>query len=225
MKKILLLVVCLGLIVLGAAQTKIVDDGDKPRDLLKAACFPPIYTEGGKACTNKTAIDTINQTARELIQGIGMEWVDEGRVNNALQSSELDSERKELPTGAELLRLGKALNVDYIISYRCDWRIRSPWVGLGPKTKAHAKVDFVIVDVKQGTELKIEGKETDSTKKEAGWETAGALLLTPIFTAVSGGPKTPHMQRSGQMAFLQSIEKWSSQFGTPSRKIKTESKR
>ncbi|MGC8668834.1 MAG: hypothetical protein ACP5VE_12045 [Chthonomonadales bacterium] len=37
---------------------------------------------------------------------------------------------------------------------------------------------------------------------------AGTVLLTPLFTVVSGGPKTPHEQRAVQLAIAKAIQPW-----------------
>lgn len=221
MKKIVVFVIlCLGLFAMTGAQ-KIVDDKSAVKPIPKIACFPPLYLEGGEKCDNKTAIGTVATTAKELMQSLGMEWIDEGKINGAVTASQVEISRNELPKPADLLRVGKALGVDYIFAYRCAWRVRSVWVTLGPKTKAHAKVELIVVDVKkEEIAFKGEGPETDSTKKEEGWATAGALLLTPVFTVVSGGPKTPHMQRAGQQAFLIAIKPWAEVLQPAQKKIK-----
>ncbi|HXG23711.1 MAG TPA: hypothetical protein VNJ09_04080, partial [Chthonomonadales bacterium] len=48
----------------------------------------------------------------------------------------------------------------------------------------------------------------DSTAKEDTLKAAGTILLTPLFTVVSGGPKTPHEQRAVQLAIAKAMQPW-----------------
>lgn len=127
--------------------------------------------------------------------------------------------RKNLPTAKQLLKLGKKLGVDWVVSGRAVWHTRSIWIGLGPKTKSDCAVDMVIVDVKN-SELSLDARNVigDSTAKEdpltAGLSVAlglvhveGQYLTLPI-TAVSGGPKTPREQSAVQIAIAKAIQPW-----------------
>lgn len=82
-----------------------------------------------------------------------------------------------------------------------SWRIRSVWVGLGPKTKADATVSTRIVDVaKEEVALDVLDFNSASTKAEKWYESAGALLIFWGITIFSGGPKTPHIQKAAVKA-------------------------
>lgn len=111
-----------------------------------------------------------------------------------------------IPSKSHLIQLGEKLKVDYVCAGMVHWKIKTPWVLLGPKTKAECTVSYRIVDVsKRHTILDTKKVMADSTKKESGWEAAGDILLTPLATMVSGGPKVPHMNRSGQMATFKAL--------------------
>ena len=127
--------------------------------------------------------------------------------------------RKDLPTPKQLLKLGKKLGVDWVVSSRAVWHTRSIWIGLGPKTKSDCTLDMVIVDVKNG-ELSLDARNVigDSTAKEDPL-TAGASVLLGLvhvegqfltlpITAVSGGPKTPREQSAVLLAIAKAIQPW-----------------
>jgi len=120
-----------------------------------------------------------------------------------------DAKRATLPKSAELLKLGQKLDVDWVIAGRAKWHTRSLWVGMGPKTKSDCTVDMLIVDVrKQVVALDAKAVKMDSTAKENTLKAVGAIVLTPLFTVVSGGPKTPHEQRAVQLAIAKAIQPW-----------------
>jgi hypothetical protein len=106
-----------------------------------------------------------------------------------------------LPDGKKLLELGKKAGVDFVCVGTLAWRVRSVWVGLGPKTKVEAIVNVMIVDVNKA-EILLEATNvsSDSTKAEKWYETAGALLVSWGITLFSGGPKTPHIQKAAVKA-------------------------
>lgn len=91
---------------------------------------------------------------------------------------------------------------------------------MGPKTKADCTVSMVIIDVSKG-EVILDSKDVvaDSTKVEKGWETAASLLVSAGFTVLSGGPKTPHQQRSAQMAIGKAMEPWLKEQAAKPKKI------
>ncbi len=115
----------------------------------------------------------------------------------------------DLPSPKRLLQLGKALGADYVVAGRCKWSTVSLWVALGPKTKSWCTVDVLIVDVANAEiDLQARAVRADSTRVEAGWETAASLLVSAGFTMFSGGPKTPHQQKAAQMAIGMALEPW-----------------
>ncbi|MEK7548433.1 MAG: hypothetical protein AAB499_00860, partial [Patescibacteria group bacterium] len=142
---------------------------------------------------------------------MGLEVVDPGKVNAAWRqvTGELfDPVKFALPNPADLVAVGKELGADFVLMSRCAWRVRSLWVGVGPKTKAHSLVDLWVVDVgKSEFSLKAEAVASDSTEVEPGWKTAVTILIVPI-SVVSGGPKTPHLKRSGVLSLMKALDPW-----------------
>lgn len=95
------------------------------------------------------AIEKVNNALKTLVQGVGMEWVDEGRILG-VWTRDLGERPtpKQIPEDKKLLNLGRRLGVDYLVAGTCDWKIRSIWVALGPKTKAVCTVELVVIDVR-----------------------------------------------------------------------------
>ncbi|MFA6082513.1 MAG: hypothetical protein WC773_03835 [Patescibacteria group bacterium] len=200
-----------------------------PTTTPKVAVLPWVFTENGRATnsTKSSAVTTVEKMVVDLLAKVGLERVDDGKVTG-VWSRDLG---KELPTGAafpddrDLLALGQKLDVDYVMVGNCAWRVRSVWVGFGPKTKAECEVSVRVIDVKAGVVDYKTVANSDSTKKEDPLAIAGTLLITPIFTFVSGGPKTPHMQRSGGFATAKAVGGWATKFATTGQKIKIDDKK
>ena len=129
----------------------------------------------------------------------------------------LDSERTEIPTPKELLKLGQKLGVDWVITGHALWHTRSLWIGLGPKTKSDCTVDMVIVDVKNkelsldARKVKMGSTPTDPPLKAAtavllGLVGGGGVAALPLL--VSGGPKTPREQSAVRLAIAHAMGPW-----------------
>lgn len=175
-------------------------------DVPRVAIYPWAFAENERG-TNATAVATAEDALRKLFEKrASFEVVSEARCVAAWKDLDLDEvERTYEETGQlprlvdpkDLLRFGERLNVDFVCSGTVAWHVRSVWVGLGPKTKAHANVNMYIVDVKKKEiALEVRDFKSDSTRAEKWYETAGALLVTWGITLFSGGPKTPHMQNA-----------------------------
>ena len=136
-------------------------------------------------------------------------WVDTLGFKHPGEQYEAMEYVADLPRAQALLKLGQELGVDYVCAGRLTWHTTSKWVALGPKTKAYAYLDLMLIDVEEKLIL-VDAKriETDSTRIEKSWETAASLLISSGFTMLSGGPKTPHQQRAAQMAIAKALEPW-----------------
>jgi RNase H-fold protein (predicted Holliday junction resolvase) len=180
------------------------------------AVLPWIFEKG-----TDTAVRTGKETLEKLLSGSGLEVMPEGRVTSAwINQLGYTVPDKELPQPADLLKLGQALKVDFVMAGKASWHSRSIWVGLGPKTKSTCTVDVIIVDVRsQALVLNNRNIKMDSTAKEDTLKALGTLFVSSIFTVVSGGPKTPHEQRAVQLGIGKALEPWIvprlSRVGTP----------
>lgn len=155
-----------------------------------------------KTCDNKTALSTTKTAIVDMLHLANLEIVDENVAAAEWNRHEGSKSPKTLPDPLELLRFGQALDADFVIVGITQWEIKTKWVGLGPKTKAYCTINALIVDVNR-KEVVVRATDilSDSTRKEQSWETAAALFVSWGFTLFSGGPKTPHMERSGGQAW------------------------
>lgn len=170
------------------------------------AIYPWTFAENEKG-TSQVAINTAEDTLRKLFEKrASMEVVSEARCKAVWQQLDFAEwpytveELGQLPRledPKKLLEFGETLGVEYVCSGTLGWTVRSVWVALGPKTKANANINVIIIDVKN-KEVVLEQRDfkSDSAKAEKWYETAGALLVTWGITLFSGGPKTPHMQNA-----------------------------
>ncbi len=104
------------------------------------------------------------------------------------------------PTQAQLVKFGKALKVKYVASTKLNFHTRSIWVNLGPKTISTCTAHVTIVDTATNKIVYDREGTGRSDEKSDVLKIAGALLISPLVTAVSGGPKTPQETRAGQIA-------------------------
>lgn len=185
---------------------------DRPSDKPKTVALLPFAMAKGTDGAKKATKDYLN----DVLAKAGFEVLPEARTTAAWKSLghtvDVDEKAKDLPplaTPKDLLELGSKMGVDFVIDGRATWHTRSIWVSLGPKTKSDCTVDMEIVDVAK-KELALDAKNVhmDSTAKEDALKAAGTVLITPLFTAVSGGPKTPHEARAGVLAVAKAISPW-----------------
>jgi hypothetical protein len=192
----------------------------------KIALYPWSFAENERG-TNEQAVRTVQELLRRSFEDrAGLEIIPEGRCrsvwlqlgnDNVSLTYEEPGQLPQLPSPKKLLEFGEALGADYVCAGTVSWRVRSVWVGLGPKTKVEATVNVIIVDVKK-REIVVDVRDfsSGSSKAEKWYETAGALLVSWGITLFSGGPKTPHMQRAGVIAVGAAIEPF---FAATGRKI------
>jgi hypothetical protein len=114
-----------------------------------------------------------------------------------------------MPSKASLEAFGMALHVKEVIYGSVSWHTRSIWVDLGPKTISTATVNAYVFDVDSDRVVfKVKGVQGRSDEKENGYKIAADILISPLVTAVSGGPATPREQRAVQIALGRAYHKW-----------------
>ena len=205
----LLAVMFAALFAVSATAQKInLDNKDKTK-VPKVALWPLIFSEGSEVCNNKTAIGTCKETIDSVFQKLGFEQMEAGKVIGTIRSLGLKQSESDQPTPEEMLRLGKEIKADYVIAAKWHWNIRSITTITGLKTKAYATFETTIVNVaKEEIEFHPDPYKCDSEKKLSNEEVAGFLLVSVLVPFFSGGPKTPHMQHSGQTACVLSLKPW-----------------
>ena len=168
--------------------------------------MPVIFLEKNDTCDNATAKGKVMAAINADLERAGIEAMSPANAKSVYTSETGKAIYDTLPTPAEMLVIGRKLKAKYVMAAKLKWDIASKWVALGPKTEAYATVDMLVIDTdKQEIVINAQGVKADSTKIEKSWETAASLLVTMGATVFSGGPKTPHMERSGVVAVLKAI--------------------
>lgn len=118
------------------------------------------------------------------------------------------------PKTAQLVQFGKKVGANYVVYGMISWHTRSIWVGAGPKTISTCNIDANVLDVSTG-KIAYSKKNISarSDEKENAVKLAAAVLITPLVTAVSGGPQTPQEQRAVQIAIARTFTNWNKQIG------------
>lgn len=207
------LLACTALVAVSAQTGTEARPTSKP--VRQVAILPWSFTDG-----TDTAIKTAQDTLKALFEKVNYEVVPEVRAKTVWEETLQKRLGSDIPDSKDLLALGREMKVDLVCAGKAKWRTRSVWVALGPKTKADCTVSMVIIDVGKG-EVILDSKDinADSTRVEKGWETAASLLVSAGFTVLSGGPKTPHQQRSAQMAIGKAMEPWLKEEAAKPKKI------
>jgi len=162
--------------------------------------------------------DGAKRTAREFLAQIlpkmNLEAIPEARCLAAwreVSRTEYPTEGA-LPSAVQLLEVGKVLDVDFVMAGSASWHSRAIWISLGPKTKSTCTVSVRVVDVrKEVIPVDVKDLKMDSTAKEDTLKALGTVFVSTLFTFVSGGPKTPHEQRAGQLAVAKALDAWAVQ--------------
>lgn len=194
--------------------------------VVKKVAILPWYMKDGVEEARNVTFDTVKKVFENLNDAVvstaqvKATWEESMQMPSIKPTYDDTAALPEMPSAKSLLRLGEALKVDYVCAGRAKWHTKSVWVSLGPKTKADCTVDVMIVDV-PNKEVLLDAKQViaDSTRKEAGLESAAAVLISMGFTAFSGGPKTPHQKRAGQMAVLLAMDPWLKTIAPKKKKI------
>ena len=106
----------------------------------------------------------------------------------------------------DLLKVGRALKVDYVIAANLKWHTKSVYVFPTLRTKADCSVDALVVNVEKAeVTLDKHDVKKDSENKNAAAGVA-AVLVGLGYGAISGGPKTPPQTKAGVNALYAALE-------------------
>lgn len=169
------------------------------------AVYPVIFDKSGTDTSRAKAKEAIT----EIFKKGGFKLANETAATKGWKSKGYRTPTATRPpTADQLAGLGRAIGAKYVCAAQVTFHTRSIWVNLGPKTISNCHVTVTIVDSKTG-KIAYEGEgEGRSDEKSDGLKIAGALLITPLVTAVSGGPKTPQETRAAQIASARALEKF-----------------
>lgn len=169
-----------------------------------AVAYPWAF-DGGTDTARQTAI----KSAEEVAQKAGYATVPTDVARAQWRRQHSTPSFRSLPSRSSIRAYGRALKADKVIYGNVSWHTRSIWVNLGPKTVSTAHVNVYVLDVRTGnvefSRADVEGRsdeESDNVK------IAAAVLVTPIVTAVSGGPATPQEERAVRVAFGIAYHDW-----------------
>lgn len=169
--------------------------------------YPVVYSRNsGDQTSRKTGV----RSADEVLQKAGYTLISGTVAANTWRRLGLPMPVTDSPARhSDIVRFGKAVKAHYVVEMVFDFHSRSIWVDLGPKTVSTVTVDVVITDVEQNKT--VYDKEDVSGRSDEKFDLvkAGAdVLITPLVTVVSGGPKTPHEQRAAQIAVAKALRDW-----------------
>ena len=169
--------------------------------------YPVVYSRNSGTATSR---NTGVRSVQEVLQKAGYTLVSSTVAANTWRRLGMSLPLTDKPASrSDIVRFGKASKAHYVVTPVFDFHSRSIWVDLGPKTVSTATVDIVITDVVKNKTVYT--KEDVSARSDEKFDVvkAGAdVLLTPLVTVVSGGPKTPHEQRAVQIAVAKALRDW-----------------
>jgi hypothetical protein len=127
-------------------------------------------------------------------------------------SVENQSELPAMPKITEIQAYGAEIGVDFVCVGTMEWRVKTLWVGLGPKTKARAKASLVVVEVSTGKVL-LDAKNITSDMAIGRRDSRRGGVPGPIFLSAalgifSAGPKTPEIVKATHKVLEVTLEHW-----------------
>lgn len=165
--------------------------------------FPVIFDETGTDTSRAKTKDALYEVMRKG----GFKVVDESTARSAWgRLGYRAPSPTRSPEVSQLVRLANNTKARYALTAQVHYRTRSIWVNLGPKTISSCDISVTIVDTTTGKVVYEQDASGRSDEKSDPLKVAGALLITPLVTAVSGGPKTPQETRAGQIAVAMALK-------------------
>ena len=171
------------------------------------AAYPILFSpKNGTEASRATAVHSV----KEILQKAGYTLTSNEVAHNTWRRLKLPAPTMNtLSRRRDIVRFGKEMKVRYVVATTVYFHSRSIWVNLGPKTISTATVGITITDIGVGKVVyRKRGVEGRSDEKESTLKVIGDVLLTPLVTMVSGGPKTPHEQRAAQIAVARALRGW-----------------
>lgn len=177
--------------------------GNNHRDVVVA--YPWAFQEG-----ERTARETVLTTVGEIGQKAGFEVISSNDASIAWESKNYPAIRyRHMPTKATLTAFARSIHASKVLYGSVSWHTRSIWVTMGPKTISTATVNAYVFDVASNKIVyRKQGVTGRSDERESIYKVAADVLVTPLVSAVSGGPATPREQRAVQIALGTAYRPW-----------------
>ena len=177
----------------------------QPTDRGSIVVYPTVFDQSGTKTSRASAETALN----DILKKGGFKVLDSSVAARVWKAKGLRTPTATRPPStADLTELGKAIGVRYVVATTVSFHTRSIWVNLGPKTISTASFATSIIDSKTGKVVHEADTEGRSDEKSDTLKVVGSLLITPLVSAVSGGPKTPHETRAAQIAAARALEKF-----------------
>lgn len=168
------------------------------------AIWPVITDDSGTPTSRAKAKEALTEVVRKG----GFRVLDDAKASQAWRSLSYRTPTiVRPPSKAQLSQFAKVAGVRYVLTSSVTFHTRSIWVNLGPKTVASCHVAVTVLDSQTGKIVHEADADGRSDEKSDGLKVAGALLISPLVTAVSGGPRTPQESRAAQIAVARALEK------------------
>ncbi len=169
-----------------------------------AAAYPWAFKDG-----NVTSKSFAITTAQEIAQKAGYSMVPGNEAMAAWKASRGEPKFGRTPSSATLRAYGKSVHAAVVLYGSVAWHTRSVWVNAGPKTISTATANVYVFDVRSGrTVFRSQGVTGRNDEKTLVLKVVADVLVTPLVTAVSGGPATPREQRAVQIALGRAYRGW-----------------
>jgi hypothetical protein len=172
-----------------------------------AVVYPVVFSrDSGAEGSRKTAVASV----REALQKAGYSLASNSAAASVWKRLRIPLPSTDQPPKArELARFGREMKADFVVSAVFDFHSRSIWVDLGPRTVSTAKASVSVFAVGTGKVVyRKRNAQGRSDEKANAVKIAADVLLTPLVTVVSGGPKTPQEQRAVQIAVARAMQGW-----------------
>ncbi len=172
-----------------------------------AVVYPIVFKRrSGTDGSHATAL----QAVREVLQKAGYTLISDTVASSTWKHLRIPYPATDSPPRrSEVVRFGKAVKAQYVVYPRFDFHSRSIWVNLGPRTVSTVTTDMTITDVTTGQIVyRKKGVQGRSDEKQQVAKIAAAVLISPLVSAVSGGPKTPQEQRAAQISVARALTPW-----------------
>ncbi len=172
-----------------------------------AVVWPIVYSQrSGTTTARHTAV----QSVRETLEKGGFTLISQTVAAGTWKHLDLREPTTDRPaTTSDIVKFARAVHARYVVQPMFRFHTRSIWVDIGPRTISTAFVTVRITDASSGRivykRVDVQGR---SDAKTSILKYAGAVLITPLVTAVSGGPKTPQEQRAVQIAVAYAMHDW-----------------